>query len=299
MPTNLPKNALHPLPPDERDFSFSGTFGSLELDNIPGEFYESELLGIKNQTDLDFCASFSSAEVSEDQEAVELDPYFPFQSAKKLLGGDAWKSQGLNLRDVCEAAIKIGFIEATQFPFKDDDRATERDFLANPDNWPDELDLLATDHKKGSYWDATSGPYDLFDNIRSAIFLNRFEHRSVIVGALFRPEWAAAEGGIIPKEYTMPGEGHAFKIFGWKMIGDEPYLVIVNSWGMDVGDGGLFYMPREVANKELTFGGFTYKDMTADDAKTYVQTGIAPSDPIGTKIWKIVLAIIARIFNRN
>ena len=32
-------------------------------------------------------------------------------------------------------------------------------------------------------------------------------------------------------------------MFGWKKIDGEYYWVNVNSWGEDIGDNGLFYLP--------------------------------------------------------
>lgn len=284
----LPAAALHPLPEDARDFKLGAVQKPVPLTDIPDEFYDAEIIAIKDQGQLDFCAGYAGAAVSEDQEAVELDPHYPFMAAKRRIGGNAWTSWGLNLRDLCEAAIRDGFIEATAFPFVNDDRAGDRDFLANPENWPKDVDLLAEEHKKGSYWNAGDGPYDTFDNIRSAIWGNRFEHRSVLTGALFRPEWGAAQGGVIPKTYGPTGEGHAFKIFGWKTIDGEPYLVIQNSWGRNYGDDGLFYMPREVANKELTFGNYTFKDISVEDAKVIIDTGITPADALFAKAMKVL-----------
>ena len=37
--------------------------------------------------------------------------------------------------------------------------------------------------------------------------------------------------------------GHAILIRGWKKINNVAYWVLVNSWGVNVGDNGLFYLP--------------------------------------------------------
>lgn len=56
----------------------------------------------------------------------------------------------------------------------------------------------------------------------------------------------AYDNGIVP----MPkkGEkflgGHSSAIIGWKKIDGETYFINLNSWGDEVGDGGLFYLPE-------------------------------------------------------
>lgn len=53
------------------------------------------------------------------------------------------------------------------------------------------------------------------------------------------------DDGIVPN--PQPGEkllgGHSSAIIGWKKIDDKEYFINLNSWGTDVGDGGLFYLP--------------------------------------------------------
>lgn len=299
---SLPTGALHPLTKDEHDFKvLGGVFNVPKLEDLPEEFYNAELMGVKDQGNKDFCAGYASAAVSEDQEAVELNPEYSFMVAKRLLmekDPEAWRSWGVDLRTMAQGAVKVGFLEQNDFPFAADDRRDDRDFLANPANWPAELDLLAATHKKGSFWDASEGPYDLFDNLRATIWMNRYEARSILTGCLFRWDWMRARGGVIPKEYGATGEGHAIKAFGWKKIDDEVHLVIVNSWGLDAGDSGLFYFPREVVNKEFTYGAYTYRDMTKEDAQTYIETGIKPADKWYVKLWKVVKLWIKNLITK-
>lgn len=304
---NLPRGSgLLPLPPklgDERpDFPHAAVFGSPAPETLPLEYKVGEPLIIKDQGGLDFCAGFAASEVSEDQELIELNPHFSFMIAKKLMNDDAWKSWGIDLRSMCDGAVKVGFIEERQFPFINDDRRNDRNFLADWENWPlEEMELLAESHKKESFWDAATGPYDLFDNIRAAMWAARQEARSVLTGCLWRNgSWVSSDAkGVIPKEYGPDGSGHAFKVLGWKQINGEPYLIIQNSWGSDVGDGGLFYFPREVVNKEFIYGSFTFRDMPKEEAVYYVDNGITVFDSLLQKLWKVLWTWLSSFFTHN
>jgi len=56
---------------------------------------------------------------------------------------------------------------------------------------------------------------------------------------------ANTNGGVVPM--PSPGEtllgGHAILIRGWKNIDGQDYWILVNSWGTDIGDKGIYYLP--------------------------------------------------------
>lgn len=109
---------------------------------------------------------------------------------------------------------------------------------------------------------------DTFDIIRCTLWANRAEKRSILTGITWHNSWTYASGGIIPRFYVDRGNfGHAFKVFGWKEIADEPYLVAQLSNGENIGDKGIFYFPRNVVNKEFTYGAYTFSDMPPEQAK--------------------------------
>lgn len=311
MPTNtLEKGTgLQPLPQKElgarRDFDHAQVFGAAKLVDLPEEYLVGKPLTIKDQGYLDFCAAYASTEVSEFQEAVELNPHFAFMVAKYLQGPDAWRTWGIDLRAMCEAHVKVGCIEEGQFPFINDDRRFDRDFLADWRNWPlEEMKLLAADHKKESYWDADTGGYSRFDNLRSTMYVARLEERSILTGTLWRKSWSAAKDGVIPETgwENEKGEGHAIEILGWvkkTLTGVElpaPHAVVVNSWGTDVGDHGLFYFPASVIDKEFSFGSFTFRDLPKDKAIQHLDFGILATDGLLVKLWKTIAGIIASYF---
>lgn len=266
---NTPKNNIDIMPgleltePDHRDFSLSGTFGAFDISNIPNGDWLNSKIFIKNQYYTDMCTGFGLAAVREDSEEIELSPEWLF-SQIKLLRRDpqAW---GGDLNSGCKVATKIGAIQkdATDLSLETKDR----NYLAFANNWPAELMPEAQQHIAKSFF-RVDGPYDTFDNIRAALWANRVPVSSVYTGCTWRPGWSQSAQGVIPSYAISGGVGHCFKICnGQKMIGGQPHLIIQNSAGSGVGDHGLFYMSREVANRELKFGAYMFIDMPKEYAQ--------------------------------
>lgn len=268
------------LPPDSRDFSLGAVFGRIPIEEVPDtDFIVSEPLKIEDQKRTDFCTGFAVSSVSEDQEGIDLDPLFAFAKIKQVRGEfDLW---GANLRDACKAAVKFGFIKKEDSPFT---LEKGRDFLANWKNWPKELDEKALEHRKASYF-AIDGYKDLFDAIRASMWQHRAEKRSILVGCRWEDEWTPAEGGIIPKNPGTEGSGHAFKIFGQKVINGELYLVAQLSNSGSIGDKGIFYFPKEVIIRKLTFGAYMFKDLSPEEAKK-----------VAWPLWRRILETIKNFF---
>ena len=132
---------------------------------------------------------------------------------------------------------------------------------------------------------------DIFDKIRSTLWKNRHEKRSIVTGCTWRPGWIGAKDGIIPKDYPDRGFGHAFKIFGQKKINGEIYLMAQLSNGKGVGDQGIFYFSREVVNREFRYGTFMFKDMDPKEARYHQDNGTRPDQN-----WLLQLAIIFKNF---
>lgn len=255
---------LLPTPHDPRDFSLGALGGLMDPNLIPNETYiVAEPLAIKNQGPTDYCTAFAACAVSEDQEGVLLDPAWFFAQIKKIRG--EYGQWGADLRSGCKAAQKVGFLEESESPFGLENKTN--DFLRNWNNWPADLYPKAQKHIKKSFF-KVEGPYDTFDNIRAALWQNRGYRRSVYTGCLWKSDWTDAEKGIIPKgKLNCRSFGHAFKVSGQKIIDGVPYLVVVNSAGDSRGHAGLYYFPREVVNRDFTFGAYMFIDMDPEVAK--------------------------------
>ena len=292
----VPSKGLLPLVENGKDFHHAVVFGSLGVDQIPNtDFFVSHPLAIKNQGALQFCTSFATAAVVEDQVDIELDPLSAYAWACKLLG--KVDPNGHQLRDACDEAIKIGFIEQSVAPF---DISQPASFLADPANYNEDLLANAWEHARISYFRCDTGPHDVFDNIRAALFQNIDEHRSILTGCVWHDEWTDAPNGMIPETYaSTTGEGHAVKIFGQiNFPGEkEPRLIIQNSWGDGYGDKGLYYVTRTVVNKEfVAYGAFNFKDLAPQKAAFYAQNGITVDASNWTKFVATIIGIITSYF---
>lgn len=304
---------LLPKPEGKQAFSLTTVFGAPNVKDIPeDDFFVGEPLEIKNQDinyPSDFCGAYGATEVSEDQEMVAMTPEWTFAQAKRIMIREKnAKTEeeiqailaefGLSLDDVCHAAVNYGFIEREYDPFHcDTENRPDRNFLADYRNWPADLEMLGSDHRKNSFFEC-DGPYDTFDKIRVAMYLNMKEHRSVLTGALWRHSWQDAPGGIVEdRDYSSEqGGGHAFKVFGQMYMNGEIHLVCQLSNGPLVGDKGLYYFPRGVVNREFNFGAYTFKDMSKDIARYHSENGLQfdenPLVKLVMVLWSAFLEII-------
>lgn len=292
---------LIPLHHDEsKDYRLDVVFGSTPASQLPtGDFFVSHPLKIKDQGPYNFCPGFAAAAVVEDEVDVELDGIYPYAQACKLIG--AVQTGGMSLHDICEEAVKVGFLEEQYAPFTAD-KGTDADFLADWKNYPEDLLMLAWEHARLSYFRADTGPHDTYGNMLSAMVINAAEHRSLLTGVLWRESWTDAPGGIIPLEYESQGDGHAIKVFGqmaMPMDGAPDYFVVQNSWGEKKGDKGLYYFPHEVINKEFTFGAYTFKNLAPTKAAFYAQHGLHIDASLFKKIEAVFLKIITSYFEHK
>lgn len=288
-----PASGLRPLPEDRRDASLGGIFGQVDIAEVPsGDFVVAMPLRIKDQGQSDFCTAFAVTEISEDQEEIELSPHFQFALICMLRNDiGEW---GSDLRSAFASAVsgKGGSLEEALVPEAMRRKIDEgdRDHVADWRNWPEECFRLAGYRAKGSYF-KVDGRYDIFDNIRAAMWQFRAEKRTIGVGAMWKDSWTRDEDGIIRESDDRGSFGHAFKIFGQKVINGELHLCAQLSNG-PVGDDGIYYFPRAVANREFApFGQFMFQDMPKETAKAYQAAGIAVSDTAVSRAWKRIRSL--------
>lgn len=282
-----PKNSLRPLPYDSRDFNLGAVFPQVKLEEVPmTDFEVVQPLGIKDQGDSDYCSAYAVTAVSEDQEGVELIPEYQFYKTKHLSGNlEEW---GADLRDACKSAVRFGSMALNGWKGH---KGLTRQQILQPTQWPNFADSIALYHKKETYF-AVNGKHDVFDNIRIALWQHRAGKSTIVTGALWRTEWLYASGGIIPKQYGDEGFGHAFKIYGQKVIKGEIYLKAQLSQGTGFGDNGIFYLPRKVVNAEIgRYGIYMFKDISRKDAEYYLENKVSLKSSFIKQLWSVFIGL--------
>lgn len=285
-------NGLLPLKRDDRDFNLAGVFGSIKIEGVPNEDFSVCNIPplIKDQGESDLCTAYATTSASEDQEGIVLSPEFQFYATKVLLGGNK-EEWGADLRDACKSLVKIGSIPSLLYK---NVIGQSRDFILDSKNWDSKVLEYASLHKKRTYF-SVQGNYDTFDNIRCALWQHKDDNTSIVTGALWRNAWTYAPNGIIPSTYETDGFGHAFKLFGQKIINGEPYLIAQLSNGENIGDKGFFYFPRDVVNKEIGgYGLFMFKDISREEAERYLNSTYTKQTPFYMVIITNIIDIIKK-----
>lgn len=274
--------ALRLTPKDDRDFKFAGFFDLPKPETVPNNFIIAPLSKIKDQGNSDFCTAYSAVTLSEYQEGIDLSPEYQMMKTRRIMGEiESW---GGDLRSACKALVKYGSLPEIRLPEEFKYNGNNREFVLNWNNWAKEIDKEAAIQRKSSYY-KVSGRYDTFDDYRCTMWANIGEKRAILTGAVFKDEWIQAGRGIIPKKYSDEGGfAHAFIIVGSKEIEGELYLIAQLSNGSDIGDKGFFYFPREVVNREFTFGGYTFKDIDSNNIKYLISHDLDIS-----KLWRAKL----------
>lgn len=262
---------LRKLKKDGDDFRLAALFKQVQLSTLPIVDFDVAIpLAMKDQGDTDFCFAFASTEVSEDQEGIELLPEYQAFKAKQISGD--LKGWGCDLRSVCKSLVNPGSL-----PKEGNEKyiGLPREQVLDPATWPAELDKDANIHRKSTFFDATYGRYDLFDNLRVALWQHRKDKCTILTGSTWRQAWTDAADGVVPTMYpTLNGYGHAFKLYGQRIINSVPYIKAQLSNGTDIGDRGKFYFPREVINREFKdYGAFMFKDIDRATAEAMLNSG--------------------------
>lgn len=268
---------------DERDFNLGGVFGYVDIKKVPvTDFVVAEPLIIKDQGDTDYCSSYALTAVSEDQEGVQLSPHFQFFATKQISGNpDAW---GADLRSACKSAKDFGSIPSTEVKMS----GVSRDGILDSKSWPDVILQRAKLYRKGSYF-KVDGPYDLFDNIRCALWKHKEKKNTILTGIKWRYDWINCKDGII-REANGEGFGHAFKIFGQKVIENEIFLMAQLSNGTGVGDKGIFYLSREIVNKEIEpYGAYMLDDISREEAEFYLENSFVKKNSIFLTLFDFII----------
>lgn len=80
------------------------------------------------------------------------------------------------------------------------------------------------------------------------------KHRCVVIGVMVTDRFSPDKDGVIGPKGGRARGGHAILLVGMKKIGDDWYLLMLNSWGANWGQGGFAYLHKSWF--EPAFGAF-------------------------------------------
>lgn len=263
------KHGSKPVSVDARDFSHQVIFGATasQLKALPRSLGRSPRK-IKNQLDTNFCTAFATSTASEFQEEVELSP--EFQAAKI---GEKWGrpiTDGADPRMALEAARVFGSAPQDKVGYSLANKTPE--FLADWNNWPQPLDLLAYPFEKASYFRIDIGSFDPYDNIRLALTDAYTANGVGIAFTLWKGDnWNNEQNGLVDSFAGPVGGYHAYTYIDY----DSTYkgtevLIVQNSCGENYGDKGIQYFTREVVNliyKDPFSASYMFRDLSPDIVK--------------------------------
>lgn len=263
------ETGLIPKPHDPRTFNHAQHFGADRkyLDSLPKMGLGRKPISIENQLFTNFCTAFATSTAAEYIEGVDMSPEFQVAKISELLGYAI--VNGAPALGAMKAACLFGSLPKKDAPPDMTLTAYDPVVIADPANWPRELNDIASKHKMGSYFDILRGPFDYFDNIKVALAQAK-DSGEERVGMAFTQFWKSQDGDGIVRRGKQGFTWHAHLFIDWTIRNGEEVLVEQNSYGPGWGIDGLSYWSREAVNQLAEDNRnevFMFRDVSAKEVK--------------------------------
>lgn len=275
----IPKHGTRPTTLDRRDYSFHGTFGTINADliaKLPTAYNVDAGLTMPDQNadgNPYSCTAYTTCDLGTDQDKVIYSPEYTYMKTLVMQNLPP-ETNGSDIRPALKSAKVYGLLPKASKPVILDGKG--EDFTAQVSVWPLGLDAISglLEHRKGDYFNVyDDGGLDWYDSFKSALWINRDDKRGISLGTPWL--WNSAPRGFLTEYFTYNGPSsvgwHNWKICGWKVIDGQEYLIGKPWCGRNYGDNGFVYVSRATINKVMAIRGsvaFTLKDATEADIKT-------------------------------
>jgi len=261
----------YPSPIDYRNFRVRCAT-PYELEELPDEY--TELLDYAptdpwpSQGDIGSCVGHDGAIVMEITNTLykqysklsDIEKPIPIRYIEDDLSAGwlyHWSRHYANVPDYVEGSTNLGLMKA----LNKEGTALEVDVPTDTVAPWDGIDYSIDDAERAksyavdSYWNVNPNPNDVKAAIYGLTHIAPYKMPDDSQGKIplvtaypvYQSFSESYDNGIVPM--PKPGEtlrgGHSSAVIGWKIIDGEEYFVNFNSWGCEVGDGGLFYLPRD------------------------------------------------------
>ncbi len=248
MKMNVPISKLKPIRRYIRR-SYSRRFGSTAPANLPPTLGR-QFMAMPDQGTSDLCTAFGEAVSSGYKYGIEMSPAYQAAFESKWMGFPIL--QGADAMQSMCASMVYCSLPANLCPYTL--QADGQNFICNSGNFDSSLPTKALPYFPGVPY-AVDGSFDVFDNIRSALFQEWQLDKSVVkaFGYWYESWDVQASTPGLGGHLTTPTDHyitlHRYNFIDW--ITDAsgvPYLVAALTQGPTWGDRGHLYMNRDCVN---------------------------------------------------
>lgn len=225
---------------DHRDFDLVKSFGLTTVPDFPAELNLDNGLWNPDQNAMAMpfgCTGFTQADLCADEDGIIYDPKDVYINTAPYDEG------GRDIRAALDTIRKRGV----------------RPYLTEN----------APSNQRTAYFNIRAKPpLDWFDCFRLSLLSTKDEKRSISVGTPYFPEFIGTYDGILPMPHDFNlarASWHNYKVFGWKIINDQPYLM-AKPW-----TGQFVYISRPLINQLMSISG-TAAFTTSKIAPGQIQT---------------------------
>lgn len=245
--------------PDERDFDGELILSSGQ-EELPSKFRVSNTQPYTDQRHIPSCVGHAIAGAKSQQENTPLSPRHAWQLARdyyNYTGYGAYITHGL------KAITKQGIVPFGTVEEDPHDTFMTQDEYMRPKITEEQL-LKAQKYRARSYWRMAYGTgTNVVQTIKRALFQYDTE---LITSMTWHKEFNRPRNGVLPSPKT-PSEGHAFRLVGWDTKRGRERLIFANSWGLDWGDQGDFYVYTDKLHEYDFRSWFMINDIPKDQAR--------------------------------
>lgn len=234
---------------------------------------------LPDQYDSEFCTAFGESVSSMFKYARPMSPEWQTAMEGRYYGSPI--TNGADAAGSMDAAIVNGSLPQEDIGTLYN--GTNDAFVADWNNYPN-LQAKATPFFPGIPY-KVDGPYDIFDNIRSALLTSPDRSVVKVFGHWYQSfnELAANSSvkGVMQLPKDAPITLHRYNFVDWTP--DQLYLVAALTQGPDFGDGGYLYFDRPTVN-------FLFGSMASDGLGLYISRPASFNWPTTFAVLRIIIS---------
>lgn len=219
-------------PIDNRDKTFED-FGISMINNLPIEYTQPYIPEVGNQAQYGMCVSFAIASIIESLEFQERGRRVPFSRAW-IYGNrekDDYQDEGMYPREALKQVCRFGTPELSAFPMigtypQCKEALTNKIDYLLPNSIPQKI----------------KGYVKIRNTQELKTFIYTYKCPVLVVMNVYESFYGTGTNGIVPANNGTYYGSHAMIAHGWKIINSRLHIYGQNSWSIDWGKKGFWYI---------------------------------------------------------